>query len=290
MFFHLRQSGISNASSSGARPSRRSWVTVPAVLIVLVAACGFGTWQLIGVETHSDQPQLFPSAAVAPTRRQVQSLAPQALQLMHRWWATHDTRPHDAAFVRWATSALPPPPSTHARDREVAGLATLARQRTPQGISAAGWLDDHGNDDVWKSYADQAPQNPGTRTDTSKQLSTLLDWTGTIVDALKNRFALPSPYVVDPALRPDKTNTTSSNGGCTCSYPSSHAASTAAAVTYLAHFHTNQLALYRHMQAEVDYSRLYMAGHVPSDLTAGTLLGDMLGEYYLVTRDHVPTH
>jgi hypothetical protein len=32
------------------------------------------------------------------------------------------------------------------------------------------------------------------------------------------------------------------------------------------------------MQGEVDYSRLYMAGRVPSDLTTGALLGDMMGE------------
>lgn len=31
---------------------------------------------------------------------------------------------------------------------------------------------------------------------------------------------------------------------------------------------------------------LYMAGHVPSDITGGALLGDMIGEYFLATRDH----
>ena len=31
---------------------------------------------------------------------------------------------------------------------------------------------------------------------------------------------------------------------------------------------------YRWLQAQVDWSRVYMAGHVPSDLTAGALLGD----------------
>lgn len=38
----------------------------------------------------------------------------------------------------------------------------------------------------------------------------------------------------------------------------------------------------RLVRTEVDYSRLYMAGHVPSDLVDGTLLGDTLAEYYLV--------
>ena len=38
------------------------------------------------------------------------------------------------------------------------------------------------------------------------------------------------------------------------------------------------------MQAQVDYSRVYMAGHTPSDVTGGALLGDMIGEYFAGTR------
>ena len=41
------------------------------------------------------------------------------------------------------------------------------------------------------------------------------------------------------------------------------------------------------MEAQVDYSRVYMAGHVPSDIRAGTLLGDIIGEYFLVTHNGV---
>jgi hypothetical protein len=42
---------------------------------------------------------------------------------------------------------------------------------------------------------------------------------------------------------------------------------------------------YRWMEDEIDWSRIYMAGHVPSDITGGALLGDMVGEYFLVSRD-----
>jgi hypothetical protein len=38
------------------------------------------------------------------------------------------------------------------------------------------------------------------------------------------------------------------------------------------------------MEDEIDFSRIYMAGHVPSDISGGSLLGDMVGEYFLVTR------
>ena len=33
------------------------------------------------------------------------------------------------------------------------------------------------------------------------------------------------------------------------------------------------------MEGQIDYSRLYMAGHFKSDILAGTLLGDMVGLY-----------
>ncbi|CUR56585.1 hypothetical protein NOCA2350075 [metagenome] len=41
---------------------------------------------------------------------------------------------------------------------------------------------------------------------------------------------------------------------------------------------------YTWMEEEVDYSRLYIAGHVPSDIAAGSLLGDEIGGYFLTTR------
>lgn len=42
------------------------------------------------------------------------------------------------------------------------------------------------------------------------------------------------------------------------------------------------------MEDQVTYSRLYMADHVESDITAGSLLGDMIGEYFLVTSGAQP--
>lgn len=40
------------------------------------------------------------------------------------------------------------------------------------------------------------------------------------------------------------------------------------------------------MQDEVLCSRLSMAGHVTSDLTVGTLLGDLIGDYELAIAGH----
>ncbi|MER8006660.1 phosphatase PAP2 family protein [Streptomyces sp. NPDC094149] len=70
------------------------------------------------------------------------------------------------------------------------------------------------------------------------------------------------------------------------SYPSRHAARSAAAVTFLSALFPHRAQDYEWMRSEVLYSRLYMAGHLSSDLTAGTLLGDLIGDYALATSGH----
>ena len=46
-------------------------------------------------------------------------------------------------------------------------------------------------------------------------------------------------------------------------------------------------AEYQAMEAQIDYSRVYMAGHFPGDIRGGALLGDLIGDYFLVTRNGV---
>jgi F0F1-type ATP synthase assembly protein I len=45
---------------------------------------------------------------------------------------------------------------------------------------------------------------------------------------------------------------------------------------------------YRWMESEIDYSRLYMGGHVKNDILTGTLLGDMIGMYIDESRGGGP--
>ena len=72
---------------------------------------------------------------------------------------------------------------------------------------------------------------------------------------------------------------------CPCSYPSRHAAEGAAASTYLSSTSRRTgRPTTGGCEDEIAWSRIYMAGHVPSDITGGALLGDMIGEYFLVTR------
>jgi hypothetical protein len=166
----------------------------------------------------------------------------------------------------------------------VAQVQALAKTRTAAGVTASTWLESYGKKDIWKLYAhDQAEMLPGKDGDARKQaVKDMLRLSKTVADTLGAKYQQPAPYVLHPSLRPDHVVT--AGQVCPCSYPSRHAAAGAAATTYLSAREAHRAADYRWMQSEIDWSRVYMAGHVPSDVTGGALLGDMIGEYFEATR------
>lgn len=260
---------------------QRRWV-FGAVIVLCLAAVGV----VLAVRgpVSPGTATMFPPTQTAPVARQVASVEPQAERLMAGWWKGHGTRPDDARFASWLAVVLPRPPASGERLREAGGLEGLAALRTSQGVVDAKWLDEHGKADVWKSLATNLPSNE------QADLGDLLDFASQVASELKSQFGAPSPYVIDPSLRSDKTQTSAADGKCVCSYPSSHATASAAARAYLAHFRV-QPGLLETWEAEIDYSRLYIAGHIPSDIKAGALLGDMIGQYVLITRGYetIPT-
>ena len=151
-------------------------------------------------------------------------------------------------------------------------------------MTAATWLEQFGKKDIWKLYAhDQAEWCRAADGDRARgRLGPARP-----VQESPTRSARSSSSPRRTSSSPRCAATTPVNAGqvCPCSYPSRHAGAAAAARAYLAHFMPHRLADYRWMEDEIDYSRIYMAGHVPSDITRGALLGDMIGEYFLVTRD-----
>ena len=236
----------------------------------------------------SPPPTLFADTEAAATVDPlVDPQAAKAAALMKQWWATHDTAAHDSAFVTWVGDTFPAPPATTRRTAELSGIEKLAGQRTADGVKAATWLEQFGKKDIWKLYAhDQAEWVPAAEGDRRKQdVKDMLDLSKKVADSLGTHFQQSAPYVLEPSLRRDHQVT--SGQVCPCSYPSRHASAAASSRAYLAHFMPHRLADYRWMEDEIDYSRLYMAGHVPSDIRGGTLLGDMLAEYFLVTREGV---
>jgi hypothetical protein len=232
------------------------------------------------------EPTLFPDATAARVDALVDPQSAKANALMKQWWKDHGTRADDAAFEVWVAQVFPAPPAD--RHKEMAEVERLDRSRTPDGIAAASWLEAHGKKDVWKLLVhDQAEWLPAKQGDDRKAAEkSALKIAKTLADSLGTHFGVSAPYVLEPPLRPD--HKVAAGQKCPCSYPSRHASAGAASRTLLGYFQPHALGQLRWWEDQIDYSRLYMAGHVSSALEGGALLGDLVGDYVLGTRLGVP--
>ncbi|MEV7685584.1 phosphatase PAP2 family protein [Streptomyces bungoensis] len=231
-------------------------------------------------------PALFTDADIAAIGKQAAAQRAKADALFAQWKKAHGTARDDKAFAAWAARQVPAPPTAKERTAELRQDQQLAKARTAAGKKAATWLELNGKKDIWKLYLhDQRELLPKTQGTADKaQLKAALKLAKTVSDQVAARDKQPAPFVLDPSLRPEKHIKPGAKGPY--SYPSRHATRSAAAVTFLSALSPHRAEDYRWMQAEVLYSRLYMAGHVSSDLTAGTLLGDLIGDYELTVGGH----
>ncbi|HUP98866.1 MAG TPA: phosphatase PAP2 family protein [Aeromicrobium sp.] len=277
----------------------RARYLVMAIIAALALIVGLGGSMIWGNKSAKDRiqadpaPALFHDATIAPADRLVDPQAAKAHAMMKQWWAAHGQAPKDEAFVAWVGQTFPKPPSQADHRRELAQLKQLNANHTPQGITASTWLEAHGKKDIWKLYAhDQAEWLPSKAGDARKaDVKAILKLSGKAADQLAARYPSSAPYVLDRGLLDPRSEDQdpikklkSEKRPCPCSYPSRHAAKAAAVRTYLGFSQPHMTAQYRWMEDEIDWSRMYMGGHFPSDIAGGALLGDMVGEYYLVTR------
>ncbi|NUP36603.1 MAG: phosphatase PAP2 family protein [Streptomyces sp.] len=287
-----------------ATTGRRVKWQYPVVAVVAVAAAAFGLVRpLVTADAtpaasaktklsatdrvkQNPPPALFTDTQIADIAKQLTAEKHTADTLFAQWKKAHGTTRDDHAFTTWAEAHIPAPPSSSARAAELKQVQTLARTRTPAGKKAATWLEVYGKKDIWKVYLhDQRELLPAAAGTTDKaQLKAAFTLSKTITKRLVARYNSPAPYVLDTSLRPEKH--IKAGAKCPCSYPSKHGALSATAVTYLSNLNPHRAAEYQWMAAEIAYSRLYMAGHLPSDILAGALLGDLVGEYVLTTGGH----
>lgn len=272
------------------------FVLIIAVVAALAVGAVFTYGTLMGPSAKDrieadPPPTLFSAAAIKPVDAMVDPQAADAHRRMKKYWSSHGTRADDKAFATWLQDHFPKPPKKAARLKELPLLTAQSKSRTKSGVAAATWLEVHGKKDIWKLYAhDQAEWLPAKAGDARKgDVKAMLKLTKKVAAHLDTDLGASTPYVLDPALwhkSTDHPTRPTVDHGCPCSYPSHHAAKAAAVRTYLSAYQPHMTAQYRWMEDEVDWSRIYMAGHVPSDIAGGALLGDMIGEYYLVTRGH----
>lgn len=268
-------------------------LAVVAVVAVIGGLLGPAVYAKITDTSAKDRiaaappPRLFPATQTARVDTLVVPQSQQARQLMASWWSGHGTTPDDAGFQAWLLQTFPAPPDATARAKEMSEVETLDKQRSTSGVAAATWLEAYGKKDIWKLEAHDQAEYLSTAAGDAREndVAAMVAMTKDVSDALGTKFQQSAPYVLEPSLRTDHVVT--AGQVCPCSYPSRHASAGAASRTYLGHFMPQRNADYRWWEDQIDYSRIYMAGHVASDISGGSLLGDMVGDYFLGTRGGV---
>jgi len=282
-----------------ARPNRRFViVAVLAVIAIVVGLSGPNVWaKVTGNSSASSNtsakdriaadppPPLFPSEEVSTTASDVAAQKKQAATMVRTWVAKHGTTTDDKAFVTWLEAAFPAPPTS--LGKEMPQVVKLSHQRAKAGVDAATWLESYGKKDIWKLFVHDQKELLDAPTGKARKAEEkeLLKMTKQVADDLGTRFGSSAPYVRMPSLRTD--HKVAPGQKCPCSYPSRHATAASASETVLGTLQPERDSEYRAMAAQVDYSRVYMAGHFPADIKAGALLGDVIGDYYLITRNGV---
>jgi membrane-associated phospholipid phosphatase len=265
------------------RLSQRTVRILIAVVVVAVGAAAL-VLNLPGKSAKSAPlggqplPALFPDARLSAVHGVITRADRRARKDAAVWLRAHPVR-DDAGFASFALRHVGPPPSGAVQRRELAALHRIDANRTPAGTKAAFWLEAHGKKDIWALYLKQYRQLVAKPAGTVAKRR--FKATNTLAKGLaqrgKERFARPSPYIVDPSLHGLNQKRFSKK----FSYPAKHAVLAAALGAVLAHYEPHRSGEYRWMQEQVAYSRLYAGGHYPSDLAAGTYLGRLAAQYEL---------
>lgn len=259
---------------AGARAVKTGIGTVVALL-----AIGAGVSQVyLGgsgnpVKTHP-APTLFTQEQIAPLAQELAEQKPRADQAFAAWSAVHPER-DDVAFTAFALGQLGPPPDANTQTAELGELRQLADSRTPNGMTAAGWLEIYGKKDIWKLYLSDATETAGSKAKKQAKAAFKADTTlaKALTAAAQTRFGRQAPTVEDPTLRQGSARKVK------LSYPSKHTVYVSSELALLTALDPGREKDFRDMANQVAFSRLYAAGHYRSDLVAGAFLGDLLGDY-----------
>lgn len=267
-----------------SRAPRLGRTAVLSLLTVVLLGVGASAaaLNLIGgkPKTPLAMPTLFSDEDLPMVARLAAPEQARADRMARQWLSTHPSR-NDAAFEAYALNTVGPAPTAAVQQRELVELHRLGDHRTPQGVAASAWLELHGKKDVWKTYVKQygqfAPKAPAGQEKALYKDAYKLSVA--IVANGKTRFARPSPYQIDPSLH--GVNEAKYAGTVRNSYPAKHALIGSAESTILTHFEPHRGPEFTWMTDEVAYSRMYAAGHYPSDIAAGFYLGRLLADYEL---------
>ena len=234
--------------------------------------------------TSNPAPPLLDAGDLRTVSGVISDQKKPANTLIKRWWAENGTGTADEGFVSWAAAQLPAEPTTIQRQTEQTTVKQLKASRDPAGNKAADWLNKNGCQNVWTSFmAEQLSLRSITDDEPSdKEIKTVLKLASDVASAAQDRSGSPAasqPKPCSGATKPARSD-------CSCNYPSTQATMSAAARTYLGKLSPYRYDQYSWMERQVDLAALYAGLELPSDVGSGALLGNLVGEYVLVTRGH----
>ena len=205
-------------------------------------------------------------------------------RLMKRWFADNGTGKSDSGFVSWAVAQLPAEPTTIQRGTEQKTVKNLSSGSDAAGNRAADWLNEHGCEDVWLSFTTQqlALRSTSDAQPSVEEVKTVLKLAAEVASGAQDRNGSPAASQDEPCSGADKP----ARSDCECNYPSTQGTMAAAARSYLGGLSSYRYDQYAWMEQQVGLAALYAGLELPSDVGAGALLGDLVGQYVLVTRGH----
>jgi hypothetical protein len=271
------------SSEPAGRRHRR--LVLAAVGVAVAVAAGVTAVVLHGSGSGNGLPRnplaFYSATVIAPIERETAAVEKQADRATAAWIAKHGTS-DDSGFAAYAIKQVGAVPSATVQQSELAQLRSLEQQRSATGIAAATYLEAHGKKDVWQTYAAEYDALPGNGHDNAKHLVDAAYTLGNgTADTAQSTYQRLSPYEADPALNGTIHRST---GVANYSFPSGHATLAAAEATVMSRLEPQRTQDFRFLECEIDYSRLYVAAHYPSDILRGAFLGRMVGDYTIA--DH----
>ncbi|MBC7461595.1 MAG: phosphatase PAP2 family protein [Thermoleophilia bacterium] len=157
-------------------------------------------------------------------------------------------------------------------------------QRTPEQDARAIYLDQHGGTDLWWQEAAVMRQSVGVVRGVATTALMALAMGTAVIDAAVNKLLTHQrrPFQIDGSIVPLGPIPRDS------SFPSGHAAASAAAADVLAHADPEHAARYEHLADEVARARVYSGVHLPSDVAAGRSIGDAAARIFVGDRSDSP--
>ena len=281
--------------------SQRLLYGLVAVIALVAALVGTSNGRIVGVTPTAapaaaptttpldpvdaqPAPALFKTADLTPIGTRLRRQYEQAETGIDGFYQDQPTgrTVDDAAFADWASEQLPARPSA-AQERLERARLDLAQ--SAKRDRAARWLGLHGCRDVWTSYvlAQKRFHAADSEVASRSELSTVLNLAARITSAAQVRLARGEDAT---ATAPCAPRSAGAREACDCAFPSTTAAMSAAARTYLAALEPMAGRQYAWMERQVDLAPIYQGVELPSDVEAGAYIGYLVGRYFLSSRGY----